>query len=562
MTGKVLVLGDDTRSFLAIVRSLGRQGVAVHAAPANFASPSLRSRYIAGVHRLPPYIDDGADFLDAMQALLEAEGFEMVIPCDETTLLPLFHHQARFERLARIAVPNAASLAALFDKHATRELAASLGVQVAPGRLPQAGDTASGVFAELGQPVVVKPRRSYSEAQLHTRAKVQVIDDAARLEQALAHLDPEETLLEGFLPGHGVGVSILAHEGRVLQAFQHHRVRETGSGSFYRVSAPVTPAFGAAVADLAGAVGFTGVAMFEFRQGVRPQDWVLLEVNARPWGSMPLPVGLGVDFPYRWYRLLVHGEETPAVDYPAGRYGRNLLPDIHSILAEAREVHGLAKIGLLARRFGEMARVLTGRERHDVLVADDMRPGLAELSEAAGQVADRLWARLPGADARRARQARAVIAAAPRPLRVVVVCQGNICRSPFAAALLRDRLAGVAGVEVASAGMMPRPGRATPDYGLAAAAGQGIDLAGHRSEWLSPEMAEGAGLVVVFDEINRAALHARYPALRAPVVALGDFAAPPLARIDDPVDGDQAVFDATYADIARAVDGLAAALRG
>ena len=52
--GKVLVLGDDTRSFLATVRSLGRQGVAVHVAPANFRSPALLSRYIAAVPDQPP----------------------------------------------------------------------------------------------------------------------------------------------------------------------------------------------------------------------------------------------------------------------------------------------------------------------------------------------------------------------------------------------------------------------------------------------------------------------------------------------------------------------------
>jgi protein-tyrosine-phosphatase len=110
--------------------------------------------------------------------------------------------------------------------------------------------------------------------------------------------------------------------------------------------------------------------------------------------------------------------------------------------------------------------------------------------------------------------------------------------------------------------MMPRPGRPTPDLGLAAAGAQGIDLAAHRSTWFSPEEAARAGVVLIFDEINRQALHDRYPALPAPVLCLGDFADPPLPRIGDPVDGDRAVFDATYADIARAVDSLAAALRG
>jgi PleD family two-component response regulator len=35
---KILVIGDDTRSFLTIVRSLGRAGQIVHVAPSNFRS--------------------------------------------------------------------------------------------------------------------------------------------------------------------------------------------------------------------------------------------------------------------------------------------------------------------------------------------------------------------------------------------------------------------------------------------------------------------------------------------------------------------------------------------
>ena len=51
--GTVLVMGDDTRGFLATVRSLGRQGIEVHAAPADFRSPALASRYVQGGPRHP-----------------------------------------------------------------------------------------------------------------------------------------------------------------------------------------------------------------------------------------------------------------------------------------------------------------------------------------------------------------------------------------------------------------------------------------------------------------------------------------------------------------------------
>lgn len=562
--GKVLVLGDDTRSFLATVRSLGRQGVAVHAAPANFRSPALLSRYIAAVRELPPWIDDGAEWLAAMQALLRQERYELVIPCNETTLLPLQHAQAQLAPLARLAIPDDPAIAVLFDKLATRTLAEEAGVPVARGRPLLATDTAELVLAELGSPVVVKPRHSYALAALATRGKAQVVTDGTTLARLMQDSDPDETLLEAFFPGQGQGVSLLASRGRVLQAFEHHRVRERSGASFYRISAPLSPDLLRACEAIVARLAFTGVAMFEFKRSERG-FWVLLEVNARPWGSMPLPLALGVDFPYRWYRLLVAGEERPPVAYRAGVYGRNLLPDLRATLEEVatEPLQPLAKARLTASRALELLRGLTPRERHDVLVRDDPRPGLAELRIAAAEATQRLARALPGAAARRRRQAwRSVDAARARAgdtSCILFACQGNICRSPFAAALLRSGLGTRPALSIRSAGMIPRAGRPTPDVGIQAAAEFNVDLAGHRSAWLTRPMAEAASLIVVFDETNRAAVLDRYPDLHARLVLLGDLLAD--GDIADPVDGDLAAFRHCYRRIATGVARLAERLR-
>src|SRR5262249_9095634 len=153
--------------------------------------------------------------------------------------------------------------------------------------------------------------------------------DPLELERLLSEADARETVLEQFFSGQGVGLSLLASHGRVLQMFQHHRVREIAGASFYRYSAPVTPNLASACERIVAALEYTGVAMFEFKQNPGG-SWILLEINARPWGSMPLAVACGVDFPYRWYRLLVANEETTHVPYRIGVYGRNLLPDLRN----------------------------------------------------------------------------------------------------------------------------------------------------------------------------------------------------------------------------------------
>ena len=559
-TGKALVLGDDTRSFLATVRSLGRRGITVHAAPANLRSPALRSRYIAAIHDIPPWMGAGEAWLGAMEALLRAERFDLVMPCNETAMLPLQRHRAQLEPLARLAVPDDAAIEQLFDKHATRELARRCGIPVAPGRLLRPDDTADILLAEFGPLVVLKPRRSYTLETIGSRAKVTIAHDVETARHALQGIDPEQTLVEQCFPGQGLGVSLLASKGRVLQTFEHHRVHELAGASYYRISAPVSPELAQACSAMVSAVGYTGLAMFEFKRNDRGH-WILLEVNARPWGSMPLPVALGVDFPYRWYRLLTAGEETSAVAYRNGVYGRNLVPDLRTSVSEAAAAGrgGAASARLMLVRGLELFRWPFGKEVHDVLVRDDLRPGLAELAGLGASTCRRLTRELPGRIARQRRswmQQVRRLAANRGDRYVLFVCQGNICRSPFAAALLRARLGQDSAIPVASAGMIPRPGRTTPPVGIQAAKSFGVDLAGHRSAWLTRQLADEASMLVVFDTRNREAILDRYPDLTAKIVQLL-----PDAEIADPIDGGAAEFQFCYRTIVEGTENLARILR-
>lgn len=555
--GRVLVMGDDTRGFLATVRSLGRRGVEVHAAPFDFRAPALSSRYVSAVHDIPPWMGDGQAWQTAMRALLETQRFDLVIPCDERNLLPMHLVREQFAGLTRFAIPNGEAIDALFDKHSTRELAERVGVAIARGRVAQPGEDAGQVLAEFGAPVVVKPRRSYTIDGLAKRGRVHLVSDRAALQPLLDEAEPDSLLVESCFEGRGLGLSILAHRGRLLQAFEHHRVHERSGSSFYRISAPPNPELVEACAAMTAGVDFTGIAMFEFKQNERG-EWILLEVNARPWGSLPLPVALGVEFPYRWYRLLVHGEETPPMPYRVGVYGRNLIPDLIAALADA-QANGHGRVGrslALGWRMLGLRRMLLDGEREDLFVADDRAPAYAQLNGLLSGGVGRAARAVPGGRALNQRQARARVrdAAQQRPTDVLFACQGNICRSPYAAALLQHMTRDDPRIVVRSGGMMPRNGRPVPDLFQRHAESEGVALAEHRSAWLDRAAASSASLIVLFDRVNVAAVSDRYPELRDRIVLLGHLTG--VGEIDDPVDGDAAVVAATYAQIRRAVEEL------
>lgn len=549
-----------------MVRSLGRAGQAVHVAPFNFRSPALRSRYVQAIHRLPYYLGDGSAWRASVGALWRAESFDLAIPCDERSLLPFDAHRDWLEaRGWRVAMPDRRAVEIFFDKHATRELARRVGVPVAPGRLLTAKDTAAGLIDAFGLPIALKPRQSYYLDSLHARRKVGIVRDRRSLEHDLERVDRTRTLVEGYLPGYGVGVSVLVDQGTVLQAFEHHRIHDdvAVSGSYYRRSALLSPDLVAAVNRLMAALAYTGVAMVEFRRDHGNGAYALLEVNARPWGSMPLPVSLGVDFPERWRRLLLDGQATPPVDYQTGVPSRNLIPDLEFLLLDLHRLRGrpLAAAQVFCRWLGGFGQIVTGGERNDTFVRDDIRPGTAELAGFALNVTGKLSRRLPGIGVLhrrrvRGRGRRLLSQQRAADQGVIFVCMGNICRSPFAEYLLRARLVGPGhSLRVSSAGVLPIAGRPAPPAALKAAKAFGIDLAPHHSRHFDDTMVRAGDLVVVFDQIQLSATLDRHPELAGRIVLLGSLLAD-AAPIPDPDGHDLEIFLATYRRIDGAVDQI------
>ncbi|MDE3150803.1 MAG: protein tyrosine phosphatase [Gemmatimonadota bacterium] len=153
--------------------------------------------------------------------------------------------------------------------------------------------------------------------------------------------------------------------------------------------------------------------------------------------------------------------------------------------------------------------------------------------------------------------AEAVVSRPRHATRVLVVCHGNICRSPFAAVILGRWLA-TAGVSVESAGFVG-PGRRSPPEAIHAANRRGVNLSTHRSRALTRDMLSQAGLVVTMDAAQARAIRRRFATPAGHVLVLGDFdpldASP--RGIEDPFGAPPAVYDAVYARIERCAAELA-----
>ncbi len=141
-----------------------------------------------------------------------------------------------------------------------------------------------------------------------------------------------------------------------------------------------------------------------------------------------------------------------------------------------------------------------------------------------------------------------------------MLCHGNICRSPFAEAVLRRDLDG-SGIAVESAGFFG-PGRPSPSEALLEAQRRGIDLSPHRSRLLTPELAARAGLVIAMDRAQARAVRELYGKRDHEIAVLGDFDPEPIQTrtIRDPIEQPAEVYAAVYARIERCSRTLASGL--
>lgn len=143
------------------------------------------------------------------------------------------------------------------------------------------------------------------------------------------------------------------------------------------------------------------------------------------------------------------------------------------------------------------------------------------------------------------------------PHSVLMLCLGNICRSPYAARVLSSL---APDIRVDSAGFIG-PGRSPPEIALAVARKRDVHHADHRSKVLTPSLLAEADAVLVFDRANASRLAPMFDPAR--MFWLGDF--DPVwsgtRAIADPWGKDREAFERTFVRIERCLGEVARSLR-
>ena len=133
--------------------------------------------------------------------------------------------------------------------------------------------------------------------------------------------------------------------------------------------------------------------------------------------------------------------------------------------------------------------------------------------------------------------------------RILIVCVGNICRSPAAEALLRRHLDGR--IEVASAGLAAVTGNGIDPLAASVLADHGLAADGHVARQINAELIANADIVLAMDRRQLSAILALAPQARGKAFLLGKWLGD--AEIADPYGQPREAFERMYALIEKAV---------
>ncbi len=154
----------------------------------------------------------------------------------------------------------------------------------------------------------------------------------------------------------------------------------------------------------------------------------------------------------------------------------------------------------------------------------------------------------------------------PKPGHILVVCTGNICRSPMAEGLLRHALAGqpepLRSLKVVSAGVAARTGEPISENSVTALKKAGIDISNLRAQALTQQLLDNSLVVFGMTESHRAIIRMRARPAPANLHLFREFMPAPADReIGDPYGGPLKVYEAARDEMVEAIPSIIAFLK-
>lgn len=533
--GVVLILDAHSRAGIETIQALGSKNIEIHASSDKDNCLAFKSRYVNLQFKQPDSVDSH-NFLNWLQELTSKYSYSLIVPSTEIALQVFLDISDTHEIKSKAVLPSKKSLEITLDKFETYLLASKYKLLS-----PQTSIVDKNNYNEAPTefPVILKSTHSVKKFvnQLHEYS-TKIIYNKDEWNSIVEKWLPVTNIIQQeYIFGKGIGIEILYKNGKMIWSFAHERIHEnplTGGASTYRKSIPMPKDLLVKIRSIFDELIWHGVAMVEFKQDIKGNYW-LMEINPRLWGSVALSIDAGVNFPFGLYQIATDQILENQPTYRRNYYTRDFASDLdwqkENIKADHENPYLLTKPRILSVL--EYTRIFLLNESWDHFNYKDLGVTVEILRNSFQRQFHFLINRLRLVkqifDIKRTH--RKLITNMNRVEHILIICYGNICRSPFAEKYIQSKNVDI---KVKSTGFFSTERRPSPYNILKAAADMNLNLSVHSSTKINSSMVENADLILVMDIHNYNMLIDLYPRAKNRTTLLGLFVDNKIVEIHDP----------------------------
>jgi len=351
----------------SILRNLTKNGLNVVVADESKYNMCSISKYAMSSFQYPSPFVEPELFIEKLLEMIDLYKPKVLMPCHEESFV-IAKYLHKFPKDLKIPISPYETLLEAHDKLKASNIAKKIGVPV-----PQIYDVSSINDLESKKdsfkyPIVLKLPNSNASKGVFYAYNFNELKSLY-----LEEFDENNKLyIQEYITGVGYGASFIYDNGEIISGFVHKRLLEkthTGGVSTKRISVKNEQLFdyGKALLD---DLKWNGPAMVEFKYNEEKKQAWFIEINARYWGSLPLPIAAGLDIPY-WHYLSSIKQISPVKDYQEDIVSQWVLGSFIT-LAERIVTKKLS--------WEELKLILDFRaDNYDDLKADDLRAFAGEL---------------------------------------------------------------------------------------------------------------------------------------------------------------------------------------
>jgi predicted ATP-grasp superfamily ATP-dependent carboligase len=311
----ILITDSRYKHSLAAVRALGKEGLRIATCSEGF-SPTKFSRFSK-----KSFTYNRNNFLEKILYFIENNEVKLVLPIGYWTNLTCSKNNEKIMKYSNLVLDNYEKVSNVSNKRDIIPILKKSGV-IIPKTF---------VVNELSdvEKVIFSNKMIIKSVIEETGKKVDYANSKESLRELLKlRLEYGPQIVQDYITGEGRGFFAFCKNGKILQSFQHKRIRQ------YPESGGVSSCAESIYDQRLGKIGeifirklkWTGPVMLEFIYNLDSKEYLFLEMNPKFWGSLDLSIFCGLNFPKIPFDL-INNNKIIRIDYPVGKRFQWVLPE-------------------------------------------------------------------------------------------------------------------------------------------------------------------------------------------------------------------------------------------